>query len=167
MRGEQSIDHLLAGYRSIEDKCCRGSFARAAPQINPATRWRVADQREVLADRPTWDMSPANAGLCGSQQPLELGHSGYASALFDLYQYCGDCLLIEVSFPSKVTHMADRKTWRPIIFSRPDTGDRVQGLRPDVPEPRADDLHTITCAACECVHFIDPRTGAMIDAERS
>lgn len=61
--------------------------------------------------------------------------------------------------------MAERKTWRPIIFSCPDTGDRVQGLLPDVPEPRADDLHAITCAACEGAHFIDPRTGAMIGAE--
>lgn len=124
MRGERSIDYLLAGYRSIEDKCCRGPFASGAPQGKPATRWRVADQREALADRPSWDMSPANAGLSGSQRPLELGHSGRASALFDLYQYCGDCLLIEVIFQSKVTHMADRKTWRPIIFSCQDTGDR-------------------------------------------
>ncbi|SCB54865.1 hypothetical protein GA0061098_103143 [Bradyrhizobium shewense] len=137
-------------------------------KINPATRWRVAaDQREVLADRPTWDMSPANAGLCGSS-------SRSRSAILDAHQlfltcikYYGGCLLIEVSFPSKVTHMADKKTWRPIIFSCPDTGDRVQRLLPDVPEPRADDLHTITCAAYEGVHFIDPRTGAMIDAERS
>lgn len=86
------------------------------------------------------------------------------SSFLTCIKYCGDCLLIEVSFPSKVTHMAERKTWRPIIFSCPDTGDRVQGL-PDVPEPRADDLHTRTCAACEGVHFIDPRTGAMIGAE--
>ncbi len=120
-----------------------------------------------LADRPTWDMSPANAGLWARS-------SRWSSAILDAHQlfltcikYCGDCLLIEVSFPSKVTHMAARKTWRPIIFSCPDTGDRVQGLLPDVPEPRADDLHTITCAACDGVHFIDPRTGAMIGAERS
>ncbi|MBB4264087.1 hypothetical protein [Bradyrhizobium sp. CIR3A] len=63
--------------------------------------------------------------------------------------------------------MADRKTWRPIIFSCPDTGDRVQGLLPDAPELRADDLHEITCAACDGVHFIDLRTGATIGAERS
>ncbi|MCA1437320.1 hypothetical protein I6F33_30795 [Bradyrhizobium sp. BRP20] len=112
-------------------------------------------------------MSPANAGLSGSQQPLELGRFGRASARFDLYQFCGDCLLIDVSFQSKVTHMADRKTWRPIIFSCPDTGDRVQGLLPGAPVPRADDLLTITCAACDGVHFIDLRTGAMIGAERN
>lgn len=63
--------------------------------------------------------------------------------------------------------MANRKTWRPIIFSCPNTGDRVQGLLPDAPEPGANDLHPITCATCDGVHFIDLRTGAMIGAERS
>ncbi len=62
--------------------------------------------------------------------------------------------------------MADRKTWRPIISSCPDTGDR-EGLLPDAPEPRADDLHTISCAACDSVHVIDLRTGGMIGAERN
>ncbi|WP_130212536.1 hypothetical protein [Bradyrhizobium genosp. SA-3] len=143
------------------------AHSRAVRLINPATRWRVADQREALADRPNWDMSSANTGLSGSQRPLELGHAGRASAPFDLYQYCGGCLLIEVVFQSKVRHMADRKTWRPIIFSCPDTGDRVQGLLPDAPELSADDLREITCAACDGVHFIDLRTGAMIGAERS
>lgn len=63
--------------------------------------------------------------------------------------------------------MADRRAWCPIIFSCPHTGDRVQGVLPEVPKPRADDLHAMTCAACEGDHFIDPRTGAMIGAERS
>lgn len=57
------------------------AHSRAVRLINPATRWRVADQREALADRPNWDMSSANAGLSGSQRPLELRHAGRASAL--------------------------------------------------------------------------------------
>lgn len=37
--------------------------------------------------------------------------------------------------------MADRRTWRPIIFSCSNTGDRVQGLLPDdASELGADDL---------------------------
>ncbi len=64
--------------------------------------------------------------------------------------------------------MADRATWRPIIFSCPNTGDRVQGLLPgEIPEPGADDLHPISCAACDGVHFFNLRTGVIIGAERS
>ncbi|TWB93143.1 hypothetical protein FBZ93_111182 [Bradyrhizobium macuxiense] len=63
--------------------------------------------------------------------------------------------------------MADRKTWRPIIFSCPNTGDRVQSLLPDeTPELGTDDLHPVTCAACDGVHFINLRTGAMIGERR-
>lgn len=63
--------------------------------------------------------------------------------------------------------MADRKTWRPIIFSCPNTGDRVQGLLPDEStEPGTDVLHPVTCAACGGAHFINLRTGAMIGESR-
>lgn len=63
--------------------------------------------------------------------------------------------------------MAHRTTWRPMIVSCPNTGDRVRGLLPfDAAEP-ANDLHQITCIACDGVHFIDPRTGSMLRAERS
>lgn len=59
--------------------------------------------------------------------------------------------------------MADRRAWRPIIFSCPTTGDRVQGLLPDdTSEPAADDLHSISCAACDGVHFFNLRTGKVI-----
>ncbi|QHP73063.1 MULTISPECIES: hypothetical protein [unclassified Bradyrhizobium] len=112
-------------------------------------------------------MSPANAGLSGSQRPLGLGHSGRASALFlTCINYCDGCLLIQVIFQSKVRHMADRKTWRPIIFSCPDTGDLVQGLLPDAPEPCADDLHPIACVACDGALHRPADRRAMIGAER-
>lgn len=59
--------------------------------------------------------------------------------------------------------MADPRTWRPILFSCPNTGDRVQGLLPGVtPESAADDLHPISCVACDGVHFVNLRTGAII-----
>lgn len=64
--------------------------------------------------------------------------------------------------------MTHRKTWRPIIFSWSNTGDRVQGLLPnDAVEPSANDLHPVTCVACDGVHVIDPRTGPTRGAERS
>lgn len=64
--------------------------------------------------------------------------------------------------------MTHRKTWRPIIFSCSNAGDRIQGLLPDVAaDPGANNLHPITCVACDGVHFIDPRTDSMLRAERS
>lgn len=64
--------------------------------------------------------------------------------------------------------MADRMSWRPILFSCPNTGDRVQGLLPaDATELESDDLHPISCAACEGIHFFNPRTGAIIGSKGS
>lgn len=64
--------------------------------------------------------------------------------------------------------MADIRAWRPIIFSCPNTGDRVQGLLPaDASEPLADELHSISCAACDGVHFINLRTGAVVNPKSS
>ena len=63
--------------------------------------------------------------------------------------------------------MADRTALRPIIFSCPTTGDRVQGLLPDhASGPLNDDLHSISCAACDGIHFINLRTGAVVDPKR-
>ncbi len=62
-----------------------------------------------------------------------------------------------------IVQMADPRTWRPILFSCPNTGDRVQGLLPGAAsEPASDDLHPVSCAACDGVHFVNLRTGAII-----
>jgi hypothetical protein len=63
--------------------------------------------------------------------------------------------------------MADRKTWRPIIFSCPSTGDRVQGLLPgDSSGLESDDLHPLPCAACDGIHLVNLRTGSVIGTRR-
>ncbi|MGY3530008.1 hypothetical protein ACVILK_006134 [Bradyrhizobium embrapense] len=64
--------------------------------------------------------------------------------------------------------MSDIRAWRPIIFSCPNTGDRVQGLLPAVAsELPADELHSISCAACDGVHFINLQTGAVVSPKGS
>lgn len=57
--------------------------------------------------------------------------------------------------------MADRQAWRPIIFSCPATGDRVQGLLPSE-RSDSDGPHPMTCTACEGIHLVNPQTGSVI-----
>jgi len=55
----------------------------------------------------------------------------------------------------------------PMMLSCPGTSDHFLGLLPGAAEPRVDDLHMISCAACDGVYFIDLRTGPIMGSERS
>ncbi len=64
--------------------------------------------------------------------------------------------------------MADRQSWRPILFECPQTGHKVQGLVAEeafgASEPR---YESVTCLACAGVHFFDPARGTIIGAPRN
>jgi hypothetical protein len=63
--------------------------------------------------------------------------------------------------------MADRQRWRPALFDCPRTGQKVQGLFAEEAFSTAEaSYEPISCLACSGVHFIDPRTGAMLGAKR-
>jgi len=59
--------------------------------------------------------------------------------------------------------MADRKLWRPALFSCPRTGQKVQGLFAEeafnASEPR---YEPVSCLACSGIHFIDPVSGRLL-----
>ncbi|MGY3533334.1 hypothetical protein ACVILK_003081 [Bradyrhizobium embrapense] len=54
--------------------------------------------------------------------------------------------------------MADRKTWRPIIFSYPIPATGLTSCCRTHPS----ELHPVTCAACNAEHFIDAQIGTML-----
>lgn len=53
------------------------------------------------------------------------------------------------------------------MLSCPATSDHFLGLLPGAAEPRVNDLHMISCAACDGVYFIDLRTSPIMRSERS
>ncbi|HEY7843418.1 MAG TPA: hypothetical protein VID30_07060 [Bradyrhizobium sp.] len=63
--------------------------------------------------------------------------------------------------------MADRQSWRPILFDCPQTGHKVQGLVAEeafrTSEPH---YETVRCLACAGVHFVDPMRGKVLGAPR-
>lgn len=67
--------------------------------------------------------------------------------------------------------MADRQRWRPMLFSCPRTGSKVQALLTDE-AVGADTQHegagrryeTVSCLACSGVHLVDPRNGKVLGA---
>lgn len=64
--------------------------------------------------------------------------------------------------------MADRQSWRPILFDCPRTGHKVQGLIAEeafsATEPR---YEAVACLACSGMHFIDPARGKVLGATRN
>lgn len=81
MRGERSIPIRLPAIAALRTNAVVAHSRAVRLKSTRLHAGVLPDQREALADRRSWDMSPANAGLSGSQRPLELGHSGHASAL--------------------------------------------------------------------------------------
>jgi hypothetical protein len=63
--------------------------------------------------------------------------------------------------------MADRQSWRPVLFNCPQTGHKVQGLVAEeafaTNEPR---YEAVNCLACAGIHFIDPARGTVLGAPR-
>jgi hypothetical protein len=63
--------------------------------------------------------------------------------------------------------MADRQSWRPILFDCPQTGHKVQGMIAEETfagrEPR---YEAVACLACAGVHFVDPAHGKVLGAPR-
>jgi hypothetical protein len=63
--------------------------------------------------------------------------------------------------------MADRQTWRPVLFDCPLTGQKVQGLIAEEAFHASDSgYESVTCLACAGVHFIDTRLGTVLGAPR-
>jgi len=60
--------------------------------------------------------------------------------------------------------MADRQTWRPILFDCPLTGQKVQGLIAE--EATGESYDTVNCLACAGVHFIDRTRGTVVGVPR-
>jgi len=52
------------------------------------------------------------------------------------------------------------------MLSCPSTSHHFLGLLSGAAEPRVDDLHMVSCAACDGVYFIDLRTGPIMGSEQ-
>jgi hypothetical protein len=64
--------------------------------------------------------------------------------------------------------MADRRSWRPILFDCPQTGQKVQGMLAEESFGTEDSRYVpVTCLACSGVHFIDPVRGRVLGAKRN
>ena len=63
--------------------------------------------------------------------------------------------------------MAERQSWRPILFNCPQTGHKVQGLVAEeafgAGGPR---YESVNCLACAGVHLVDPVRGTVLGAPR-
>jgi hypothetical protein len=64
--------------------------------------------------------------------------------------------------------MADRDSWRPVLFECPRTGSRVQAMLHE-DTARFDDTsyETVSCPACASMHFVNARTGVVLGAPRT
>jgi hypothetical protein len=63
--------------------------------------------------------------------------------------------------------MADRQSWRPILFDCPQTGHKVQGLVAEEAFGTGETRYeTVSCLACAGVHFVDPSRGKVLGAPR-
>ena len=61
--------------------------------------------------------------------------------------------------------MADRQHWRPILFSCPRTGERVQALlAEEAPSAGETRYQAVSCLACSGTHLIDPIGGNVLGA---
>jgi hypothetical protein len=63
--------------------------------------------------------------------------------------------------------MADRQSWRPILFRCPQTGHKVSGLiATDISSAGAENYEPVSCIACSGVHHINALTGAVLGMPR-
>lgn len=67
--------------------------------------------------------------------------------------------------------MTDRQRWRPILFSCPRTGSKVQALLPEEAvgagtryEDAGRRYQTVSCLACSGIHLVDPTDGKVLGA---
>jgi len=60
--------------------------------------------------------------------------------------------------------MADRQRWRPILFSCPRTGSKVQTLLAEETIEAGARYETVSCLACSGFHLIDPIGGKVLGA---
>ncbi|WP_298252895.1 hypothetical protein [Bradyrhizobium sp.] len=59
--------------------------------------------------------------------------------------------------------MADRQRWRPVLFSCPRTGSKVQALLAEEAIGLGT-YETVSCLACSGVHLVDPTDGRVLGA---
>lgn len=63
--------------------------------------------------------------------------------------------------------MADRQSWRPVLFQCPRTGQTVQGLMAeDASGVKAGDYESVSCIACSGLHFVNAHTGCVLGMPR-
>jgi hypothetical protein len=60
--------------------------------------------------------------------------------------------------------MADRQRWRPILFSCPWTGNKVQALLAEETTGAGNRYETVSCLACSGIHLVDPISGKVLGA---
>ena len=60
--------------------------------------------------------------------------------------------------------MADRQRWRPILFSCPRTGNKVQALLAEDTAGGGGRYEAVSCLACSGTHFVDPVDGKVLGA---
>ncbi len=64
--------------------------------------------------------------------------------------------------------MADRQSWRPVLFQCPRTGQRVQGLIAEEATVTNDaDYESVSCVACSGIHFVNAHTGMVLGMSRN
>ncbi len=67
--------------------------------------------------------------------------------------------------------MADRQLWRPVLFSCPRTGNKVQALLAEETtgagsrhEGAGTRFESVSCLACSGIHLVDPTDGKVLGA---
>jgi len=67
--------------------------------------------------------------------------------------------------------MADRQSWRPVLFNCPRTGNKVQALLAEEAtgvgtryEGAGTRYETVSCLACSGIHLVDPIDGKVLGA---
>ncbi len=60
--------------------------------------------------------------------------------------------------------MADRQRWRPILFSCPRTGSKVQTLLDEETIDAGARYEAVSCLACSGIHLIGPIGGKVLGA---
>jgi hypothetical protein len=58
--------------------------------------------------------------------------------------------------------MADRQSWRPVLFDCPRTGHKVQALLAEETTGGGTRYESVSCLACSGIHLVDPIDGKVL-----
>jgi hypothetical protein len=58
--------------------------------------------------------------------------------------------------------MADRQSWRPVLFDCPRTGHKVQALLAEETTGEGTRYESVSCLACSGIHLVDPTDGKVL-----